>query len=38
MHIFPVFTLQEVGEYKEEGKEQQYICSDALALELNRVC
>src|SRR5471032_3032332 len=37
MYVFPVFTLEQVCEYEEERQVQQYIGTDALMLQLNRV-
>lgn len=37
MHILPVFAFEQIGEYEEEGQVQQYIGTDALVLQFDRV-
>lgn len=37
MHVLPVFTLEQVGEYEEESQVQQHVGTDALAFQFDRV-
>ena len=37
MHIFPVFALEQISEYEQEGQIEQNVGPDALMLQLYRV-
>src|SRR5690606_21945563 len=38
VNVFPVLALEQVGEHEEEGQEQQDVDTDALVIQLVRVC